>query len=174
MHCKKQCFAKYTFNLVPETSKSHTPWLSWANIAFMRVITSAICCWCLASIWESCSWCLASDWGSCSCTQASCSVSLEELFSNSEILWVVLLGNGRVEVNCEAFVTLLLDGVIPNPTPRTRPGRSIPNTRAYASSLDQRTPLPSSPCSHMPSCLKSSSILFCMFSHKNQITYYIS
>ena len=61
---------------------------------------------------------------------------LEELFSNSEILWVVLLGNDGVEVNCEAFVALLPDGVIPNPTPRTRPGRIGPNTRAYASSLD--------------------------------------
>ena len=145
----------------------------------MRVIISAICCWCLASIWESCSWCLASDswclasdWESCSYTWASCSVSLEELFSNSEILWVVLLGNDGVKVNYEAFVALLPDGVIPCPTPHTRPGCSRPNTRAYASSLDQRTPLPGSPCSRITSCAKSSSILSCTFSHKNQITYY--
>ena len=111
----------------------------------MRVITSAICCWCLAYIWESYSWCLvsdswclASDWESCSCTWASCSVSLEELFSNSEILWVVLLGNNGVKVNCEAFMAFLLDGVIPNPTPHTCLGCSGPNTQAYASSLDQR------------------------------------
>ena len=115
--------------------------VSWANIAFMRVITLAICCWCLASdCWylASDSWCLATDWASCFCTWASCSVSLEELFSNSEILWVVLVGSDGVEVNCEAFVALLPNGVIPCPIPRTRPGRSGPNTQAYASSLDQR------------------------------------
>ncbi|KAL0005507.1 hypothetical protein SO802_013068 [Lithocarpus litseifolius] len=88
------------------------------------------------AVWASCSWCLASVWASCSCTWASCSVTLEEWFSNSEILWVVLLGNNGVEVNCEAFVALLPDGVIPNPTPRTRPGRSGPSTRAYTSSLE--------------------------------------
>ena len=71
--------------------------------------------------------------------------------SNSEILWIVLLDDDRVEVNCERFVALLLDGMIPNPTPRTRPRRFRPNTRAYTSSLNQRIPLPSSPCSRMPS-----------------------
>ena len=113
----------------------------------------ANCCWCLASACCCCSWCLASDWASWSCTWASCSLIIELLFSNSKNLRVVLVYDDGVEVNCEAFVTLLPDGVIPNPTPRTRPGRSGPNTRAYTSSLDQRTPLvlPGSSHSRMPS-----------------------
>ena len=91
------------------------------------------------------------------------SSSIREV-SNSEILWIVLLDDDRVEVNYERFVALL-DGMIPNPTPRTRPRRSRSNTRAYTSSLDQRIPLPSSPCSRMPSWVKSSSILSYTFSH---------
>ena len=63
------------------------------------------------------------------------SSSLREVL-NSETLWIVLLDDDRVEVNYERFVTLLLDGMIPNPTPRTRPRRSRPNIRAYTSSLD--------------------------------------
>ena len=158
-----------------EVPKSRNPWLSCSNMPLIVTIISAICAWCLASDWTCSSLCfassslyLASDWAtsslcfaSSSLDWASYSLSSSWLVSNSDVLWWPLLDN-EVKTNSDLFVALLLDGVIPKPTPQTCPGHSRqPITWAYASSLDQRIPLPISPCSRTRWSFKSAAILSC-------------
>ena len=132
------------------------------------VIISAICAWCLALDWTCSSLCLASDWATFSLDWASCSLSSSWLVSNSDTLWWALLDDG-VKANCEEFVALLHDWVIPKPTPRTCPGRfGRPITWAYASSLDQRIPLPISPYNRTPYSFKSAAILPCFLTRTKQ------
>ena len=150
----------------------------------MCINTLAICCWCLTSDWASCSWCLAShwasDWVSCSwcvaldwasdcvsCSSclasdwASCSLTSTKEVSNSEILWIISLDDGGVNINRERFAPFLPNGVGPKPTPRTHPELFEPITQAYTSFLNHRIPPWSSPCNAMPSSLKNSLILAC-------------
>ena len=163
-----------------EAPLSRIPWLICSNMPLIVVIISAIYTWCLASDWTCSSLCLASDWVtsslcfvSSSLDWASCSLSSSWLVSNSNTLWWTLLDD-RVKTNCDLFVALLPDGVIPKLTPRTHPGRSgWPITWAYTSLLDQRIPLPIPPYSRMPWSFKSAVILSCFPTRtKQHITHH--
>ena len=106
---------------------------------------SSVCYLCNAAI---ASWCLCSDWASWSISE----------FSNLVIRWAVSLDNGLVKHG--RLAPLLLVGVGPKPTPRTRPQRSLPITWVKASSVDHKIPTWCSPCSEPP-LFKISFILSC-------------